>query len=80
MTLTDESGLPVSARTEVYGNPAAYYIGVKPDAWSGAAGASIGLQRADHRLGGQPLPGQALTRGFPAGGICARRPASRPAL
>ena len=34
VTLTDESGLPVSARSSIYVNPAEYYIGVHPDAWS----------------------------------------------
>jgi len=34
-TAIDESGVPVSARAELLVNPAEFYIGVKPDAWSG---------------------------------------------
>ena len=34
VSLTDESGQPVSARDTVYVNPAAYYIGVHPDSWT----------------------------------------------
>jgi uncharacterized protein YfaS (alpha-2-macroglobulin family) len=34
VTMTDESGQPVSARSSIYVNPANYYIGVHPDAWS----------------------------------------------
>lgn len=34
VTLTDASGLPVSARSSAYVNPADYYIGVHPGAWS----------------------------------------------
>jgi uncharacterized protein YfaS (alpha-2-macroglobulin family) len=43
VTLTDESNLPVSARSIAYVNPAEYYIGVHPDAWSYAAQSEAGF-------------------------------------
>jgi uncharacterized protein YfaS (alpha-2-macroglobulin family) len=43
VTLTDESGQPVSARSSIYVNPAKYYIGVHPDAWSYAAKSTAGF-------------------------------------
>jgi uncharacterized protein YfaS (alpha-2-macroglobulin family) len=43
VTLTDESGLPVSARNAAYVNPAEYYIGVHPDAWSYQAQSEAGF-------------------------------------
>ncbi len=43
VTMTDESGQPVSARSTVYANPADYYIGVHPDAWSYAAKSTAGF-------------------------------------
>jgi uncharacterized protein YfaS (alpha-2-macroglobulin family) len=64
VTLTDASGLPVSARTEVRGNPAPYYIGVRPDAWSGAARAESGFSVLTVDWQGNPSPGQALSAQF----------------
>jgi uncharacterized protein YfaS (alpha-2-macroglobulin family) len=43
VTAEDESGLPVSSRASVQVNPAAYYIGVRPDMWVGQAGKEIGF-------------------------------------
>jgi uncharacterized protein YfaS (alpha-2-macroglobulin family) len=43
VTLTDESGLPVSARSSIYVNPANYYIGIHPDAWSYQADSEAGF-------------------------------------
>ncbi len=43
VTLTDETNLPVSARSSIYINPAAYYIGVHPDAWSYQAKSKAGF-------------------------------------
>jgi uncharacterized protein YfaS (alpha-2-macroglobulin family) len=43
VTLTDESGLPVSARDSIYVNPAEYYIGIHPDAWSYQAKSEAGF-------------------------------------
>jgi uncharacterized protein YfaS (alpha-2-macroglobulin family) len=42
-TITDESGLPTSARSSIYVNPAEYYIGVHPDAWSYQAKSEAGF-------------------------------------
>jgi hypothetical protein len=42
-TITDESGLPTSARSSIYVNPAEYYIGVHPDAWSFQAKSEAGF-------------------------------------
>jgi uncharacterized protein YfaS (alpha-2-macroglobulin family) len=44
VTLTDESGQPVSDRSSIYVNPADYYIGVHPDAWSYAAKSEAGFE------------------------------------
>ncbi len=38
VTLTDESGLPVSARDSIMVNPADFYIGVQSESWVGRAG------------------------------------------
>ncbi|MGD9092327.1 MAG: Ig-like domain-containing protein, partial [Anaerolineales bacterium] len=43
VTAQDESGLPVSARSAAGVNPAEFYIGVRPDAWVGRAGESMGF-------------------------------------
>jgi len=43
VTLTDESGLPVSGRSSIYVNPADFYIGVHPDAWSYQAKSAAGF-------------------------------------
>ena len=44
VTVTDESGLPVSARSNVEVNPADYFIGVKPDAWVSRVGEESGFE------------------------------------
>ena len=64
VTLVDASGLPVSARTTINGNPAEYYIGVRPDAWSGAAGAEMGFSVLTTDWHGDPSAGRALTALF----------------
>jgi uncharacterized protein YfaS (alpha-2-macroglobulin family) len=43
-TVMDESGLPVSARSDVMVNPDEFFIGVRPDAWSGRAGSETGFE------------------------------------
>jgi len=43
VTMQDQSNLPVSARDTIDLHPAAYYIGVLPEAWSVAAGTEIGF-------------------------------------
>jgi uncharacterized protein YfaS (alpha-2-macroglobulin family) len=64
VTLTDASGLPVSTRTDVYTNPADYYIGILPDAWSGAAGAESGFSVLTVDWQGNPSPARSLTAIF----------------
>ncbi len=44
ITMKDESGQPVSARSSIYVNPAEYYIGVHPDAWSYQAKSEAGFE------------------------------------
>lgn len=41
VTLTDESGFPVSARSEITVHPSDFYIGVRPDSWVGQSGTEI---------------------------------------
>jgi uncharacterized protein YfaS (alpha-2-macroglobulin family) len=43
VTIQDESGLPVSARTVVEVNPADFYIGLQPDLWVAQAGQQVGF-------------------------------------
>ncbi|MEN6392244.1 MAG: Ig-like domain-containing protein, partial [Anaerolineaceae bacterium] len=43
VTITDESGLPVSARGTLTLNPALFYIGIHPDSWIGSANEQIGF-------------------------------------
>lgn len=40
----DESGLPISTRTEMRVHPADFYIGLKPDEWVGRADTAIGFE------------------------------------
>ncbi len=44
VTAQDESGLPVSARSEMHVHPADFYIGVRPDQWIGRADSPIGFE------------------------------------
>ena len=43
VTAQDESGQPVSARAEARLHPASFYIGVRPESWSGQADAEFGF-------------------------------------
>jgi len=43
-TATDETGLPVSARSEVTVHPADFYIGLRPDQWVGTAKTELGFE------------------------------------
>ncbi len=43
-TATDESGLPVSARSELIVNPARLYIGVRPETWIVRAGSEAAFE------------------------------------
>lgn len=64
VTIQDESGLPVSARTSVQANPADYYIGVLPDAWSGQAGQESGFEVLTVDWNGNPSPNRTLSAQF----------------
>ncbi|NJD60831.1 MAG: hypothetical protein FIA98_15670, partial [Anaerolineae bacterium] len=64
VTLTDESGMPVSARASAYVNPAEYYIGVHPDAWSFAAKAEAGFNILVADWDGNPAGEQTLSARF----------------
>ena len=44
VTAQDESGLPVSARTEMRVHPADFYIGIRPDEWIATADEPIGFE------------------------------------
>jgi uncharacterized protein YfaS (alpha-2-macroglobulin family) len=60
VTATDESGIPTSARADLLVNPEEFYIGLRPDAWTGPAGSEIGfdVQVVDWEkepVGEQPL-------------------------
>ena len=44
VTAQDESGLPVSTRTEMRVHPADFYIGLRPDQWFGRADTPIGFE------------------------------------
>lgn len=60
VTASDESGLPVSARISVQANPADFYIGVHPDAWSGETDRASGFDVLTVDWEGQPSGGQSL--------------------
>ena len=44
VTAQDESGLPVSTRTEMHVHPADFYIGIRPDSWFSRADTPIGFE------------------------------------
>jgi len=64
VTLTDESGVPVSARSSMYVNPAQYYIGVHPDAWSFEAKSGAGFSVLVAGWDGAPAGARALSAQF----------------
>ncbi len=64
VTLTDESGQPVSARSTVYVNPAEYYIGVHPDAWTYQAKSEAGFEVLVADWEGNPAGERTLTAQF----------------
>ncbi len=43
VTVADESGVPVSARSQVNIHPAEFYIGLRPDQWFGTAKSALGF-------------------------------------
>jgi alpha-2-macroglobulin len=64
ITLTDESGLPVSTRSSIYVNPAKYYIGVHPDAWSYQAKSDAGFEILVADWDGNPAGERTLSAQF----------------
>lgn len=44
VTAKDESGLPVSARAAMRVHPAGFYIGIRPDQWTGNANLPLGFE------------------------------------
>ncbi len=64
VTLSDESGLPVSARSTIYVNPAEYYIGVHPDAWSYQAKSEAGFAVLVADWKGDPAGARTLSAQF----------------
>jgi uncharacterized protein YfaS (alpha-2-macroglobulin family) len=64
VTMTDESGQPVSARSAIYVNPAEYYIGVHPDAWSYAAKSDAGFEVQLAGWNGDPAGAHTLDAKF----------------
>ena len=63
-TITDESGLPTSARSSIYVNPAEYYIGVHPDAWSYQAKSEAGFDVLVADWEGNPAGERSLSAQF----------------
>jgi len=64
VTLSDESGQPVSARDSVYVNPAEYYIGIHPDAWSYQAENEAGFSVLVADWDGNPAGARSMTAQF----------------
>lgn len=55
ITAKDESGYPISARTNIEVNPDQYYIGIRPDSWTGKSGAPFGFDIKTVDWDEQPL-------------------------
>ncbi len=64
VTLTDETGQPVSARAEALVHPSALYIGLRADQWVGKAGQSGGYTVAALDDSGSPAGGHAMHADF----------------
>ncbi len=64
VTLTDESGQPVSARSSIYVNPAEYYIGIHPDAWAYQAKSEAGFEVLVADWDGNPAGERMLSAQF----------------
>jgi alpha-2-macroglobulin len=60
-TLTDESGLPVSGRSDVVVHAAEYYIGVQPSSWFARAGEPAEYEIMTVDWAGNPAPNTTLT-------------------
>jgi uncharacterized protein YfaS (alpha-2-macroglobulin family) len=64
VTLTDESGQPVSSRSSIFVNPAEYYIGVHPDAWAYQAKSEAGFEIMVADWDGNPAGKRTLAAQF----------------
>ncbi len=60
VTLSDESGLPISARSSAWVHPETFYIGATPDQWVGKAGQAGGFQIAALTFDGLPAGAHAI--------------------
>ena len=64
VTATDETGLPVSTRTEIKVHPADFYIGLHPDQWVGTAKSDIGFDVYSADWTGNPSGDKTLVAEF----------------
>jgi len=64
VTATDETGLPVSTRTEIKVHPADFYIGLHPDQWIGTAKSAIGFDAITVDWAGKPSGDKTLVAEF----------------
>ncbi|MCC6500899.1 MAG: Ig-like domain-containing protein [Anaerolineales bacterium] len=64
VTVQDESGLPVSARTELLVHPADFYIGLKSDSWIGEAKEALGFDVVTADWAKNPAGDHALVAEF----------------
>lgn len=64
VTLTDESGLPVSARASAHLNPDAFFIGVRAENWVGRSGEEIGFEIQTVDWQKEPVGGSELRAEF----------------
>ena len=69
VTLTDASGLPVSAAGNDPRQPGGVLYWHPPRCLVGGGGGGVGFQRADNRLGGRSLRGACADGAVPTGGI-----------
>jgi uncharacterized protein YfaS (alpha-2-macroglobulin family) len=64
VTAMDESGIPISARSDLLVNPDEFYIGIRPDAWFGRTGSEIGFEVQVADWDQEPAGEQPLTAEF----------------
>ena len=63
-TIQDDSGRPVSQRASVLVHPADYYIGIRPDSWTGSAEQALGFNVQTVNTQGQPDGSHKLEAAF----------------
>jgi hypothetical protein len=64
VTAVDESGLPVSGRATAYVHPGAFYVGLRPAAWTSQAGQPASFEVFAAGWEGDPAGAQALQATF----------------